>query len=134
VRTEEQVARAAARFAKKWLPVAKQSVASAKPFVENARRTGEMARESAKQWVPTARQSGMFVKHVVPAAIKPIHSLWHEILGFVFLVFAGIAVFKIWQHPGALPPLQLAIVGIFIVVMAGYGVSSIRKARRISRS
>jgi hypothetical protein len=115
------MARAAGRFAKKWLPVAK--------------RSGRIAKvQIGKQWLPAARQSGMFVKHVLPAAAKPIHSLWHEILGFTFLVFAGIGAFKIWQHPGALPPLQLGIVLIFVVVMACYGVSSIRKARKISRS
>ena len=110
------MARAAARLAKKWLPVAKQ--------------TGQ----KAKDWLPTARQSGSFVKHVLPAAVKPIHSLWHEILGFTFLVFAGIGAWKIWHHAGPMPPVQLAIIAIFVVVMACYGVSSIRKARRISRS
>jgi hypothetical protein len=120
VSSNEQFARAAGRLAKKWLPVAKQ--------------TGRAASQTAKQWAPSAKQSGMFIKHVVPAAVKPIHSLWHEVLGFIFLVFAGIAAFKIWQHPGTLPPMQLALVGIFVVVMAGYGISSIRKARRISRS
>jgi hypothetical protein len=114
------MARAAGKLAKKWLP--------------HAKRSARLVTKSAKEWTPTARQSGMFVKHVIPAAVKPIHSLWHEIIGFVFLVFAGVAAFKIWQHPGVLPPMQLAIVGIFVVVMAGYGISSIRKARRISRS
>ena len=121
VGTDQQIARAAGRFAKKWLPVAKKSGQLAKDQIE-------------KQWLPTAKQSGMFVKHVLPAAAKPVHSLWHEILGFVFLVFAASAAFKVWQHPGTLPPSQLAIVSIFIVVMAGYGISSIRKARKISRS
>lgn len=121
VGTDEQIARAAGRFAKKWLPVAKKSGQIAKDRIE-------------KQWLPTAKQSGMFVKHVLPAAAKPVHSLWHEILGFVFLVFAGSAAFKLWQHPGTLPPSQLAMAFIFIVVMSGYGVSSIRKARKISRS
>jgi hypothetical protein len=114
--SQQEMARAAARLAKKWLPVAKQTS------------------QRAKDWMPTARQSGSFVKHVLPAAVKPIHSLWHEILGFTFLVFAGIGGWKIWRHPGAMPPVQLAIVLIFILVMAGYGISSIRKARRISRS
>lgn len=114
------MARAAGRLARKWLP--------------HAKRTGKVVKESAKQWAPTAKQSGMFVRHVLPAAVKPIHSLWHELIGFAFLVFAGIAAFKVWQHPGVLPPIQLAIVGIFVIVMAGYGISSVRKARRISRS
>ena len=70
----------------------------------------------------------------MPAAMKPVHSLWHQILGFFFLVFAALGAWRVWRHPGALSPTQLAIVIIFIVVMAGYGVSSIRKSRRISRS
>jgi len=110
------MARAAARLVHNWRPVAKQS--------------GKVA----KEWLPTVHQSGQFVKHVLPAAVKPIHSLWHEILGFVFLMFAAIGVWKIWQHPGPMPPVQFAIVVIFVAVMAGYGISSVRKARRISRS
>jgi heme A synthase len=110
------MARAAARLVRNWRPVAKQSG------------------QAAKNWIPTARQSGKFVKHVLPAAVKPIHSLWHEILAFVFLLFAAIGAWKIWQHPGALPPTQFAVVVIFVAVMAGYGISSYRKARRISRS
>jgi len=111
------MARAAGRLAGRWLPVAK-------------RHSNQMAR----QWSPAAKQSGAFVRHVVPAAVKPLHSLWHEILGFIFLVFAGLAVWKVWRSPSPLPPMQLALVIVFIVVTAGYGVSSIRKARRISRS
>ena len=51
-----------------------------------------------------------------------------------WMLFAAIGAFKIWQHPGALPPVQFGLVLLFILVMAGYGISSIRKARRISRS
>jgi uncharacterized membrane protein len=83
---------------------------------------------------PFAHQAGKFVKHVVPAALKPVHSLWHEILGFVFLVFAGLATWKVVRRPGTLAFPQLAILIVFIVVMLIYGVSSFRKARRISRS
>jgi succinate dehydrogenase hydrophobic anchor subunit len=81
-----------------------------------------------------ARQAGVFVKHVLPAAIKPVHSLWHEILGFVFLVFAVIGSWKVFHNSAKLGPLELAILIVFIVVMAAYGVSSFLKAWRISRS
>jgi hypothetical protein len=121
VRKDEQIARAAGRFAGKWMPVAKRSGSIAK-------------KQIGKQWGPSAKHAGLFMKHVVPAAAKPIHTLWHEILGFIFLVFAGIGAFKIWQHPGSLPPLQLGIVVVFVLVMACYGISSIRRARKISRS
>lgn len=74
------------------------------------------------------------MKHVMPAAFKPVHSLWHEMLGFLFLVLAAVGVWKIMRNPGSLAPPQLAILIVFIVVMLVYGVSSFRKARRISRS
>lgn len=83
---------------------------------------------------PFSRQAGQFVKHVLPAAVKPVHSLWHEVLGFFFVVFALLGVWKIVHNPGSLAPVQLAILIVFIVVMLLYGVSSFRKARRISRS
>ena len=116
MRTEQQFARAAGRLAGRWLPTAKQ--------------TGK----AAKKWAPTGQQSGQFVKHVLPAVIRPLHSLWHEILGFLFLVIAAVGAWKIFRHPGHMPPVQLAIVVIFVLVMAGYGVSSVRKSRSITRS
>ena len=81
-----------------------------------------------------ARQAGKFVKHVLPAAVKPVHSLWHEILGFVFLAFTGSAVFWVARHLATIGPGQLALIIPLIVLTAGYGVSSFLKARRISRS
>jgi hypothetical protein len=80
------------------------------------------------------RQAGHFVKHVVPAAVKPVHSLWHEVLGFFFLAFAGLGVFKLWRNIETLGPIRMTILGLFIVIMAGYGVASFLKARKISRS
>ena len=84
--------------------------------------------------MPAVRNSGKFVKHVVPAAVKPLHTLWHEVLGFVFLAFAGMAGFRMWQDSATMSPIKVVMIGIFVVVTAGYGVSSILKARRISRS
>ena len=81
-----------------------------------------------------ARQAGQFVKHVLPAAVKPVHSLWHEVLGFIFLVFAGIATWKVARNAATMGPGRLAIIIPFIVVLAAYGISSFLKARRISRS
>jgi succinate dehydrogenase hydrophobic anchor subunit len=81
-----------------------------------------------------ARSAGKFAKHVLPAAFKPIHSLWHEILAFIFLVFAAVAAWGIIRHSSTLTPGRLFILVIFIVVMVVYGVSSFLKSRHISRS
>jgi len=130
VANHEQMARDAGRMVRRWMPTAQQSA-------RFARAAGRMA----GHWLPKqrqtsdfARQSGLFVKHVVPAAIKPIHSLWHQILGFVFLCIAFGLAWRLWRYPGELDPWLLGLVIILIVVTAGYGISSIRKSRRISRS
>jgi hypothetical protein len=81
-----------------------------------------------------AQHAGKFVKHVVPAAVKPVHSLWHEILGFVFLVFAGLAAWKVFRHSDSMGPVQLMLIVPLILVTLFYGISSFVKARRISRS
>ena len=62
------------------------------------RLAGKAARNAGKEWMPAVRNSGKFVKHVVPAAVKPLHTLWHEVLGFVFLSFAAMAGFRMWRE------------------------------------
>ena len=97
------------------------------------------SRAAASQFGPAGDRMGagtakQFVKHVIPATVKPIHALWHEVLGFIFLSFAGIGGFRIWQRAGQTPLTETILVGVFVLVMAGYGISSWRKARRISKS
>jgi uncharacterized membrane protein len=89
---------------------------------------------SAKEIGRQAGHFAKFAKHVIPAAVKPMHSLWHEVLGFFFLAFAGIGLWKIYRNAAVMGPIQVTILTIFIVVMIIYGVSSFLKARRISRS
>ncbi len=93
-----------------------------------------MARNAGKQWIPAVRNSNKFVKHVVPAAVKPLHTLWHEVLGFIFLAFAGMAGFRMWQDRVGMSPIKFVMIGLFVLITAGYGISSVLKARRISRS
>jgi hypothetical protein len=81
-----------------------------------------------------SRQAGKFVKHVIPAAVKPVHSLWHEVLGFIFLAVAALGVSYLVRKSATLGFGQIAIIVPLIVVTAVYGISSFLKARRISRS
>jgi succinate dehydrogenase hydrophobic anchor subunit len=80
-----------------------------------------------------------FVRHVIPAVIRPIHTLWHEIIGFLFLVLAA------WPIPSGIRTVReldsgkgslvrLVLIVAFVTIMAGYGISSFRRARKISRS
>jgi hypothetical protein len=93
-----------------------------------------MARDVGKQWMPAVRNSGAFVKHVVPAAVKPLHSLWHQFLAFAFLALAGYIAFKMWKDAARTSPIFMAIAGFSALVLGVYGISSFVKARRISRS
>ena len=85
------------------------------------------------------RQSILFLKHVVPATVKPARTLWNEIIGFLFIVFAVIAAsaaaraaLRLKEDPRSL--VELLIIVPFACVMTWYGIASFRKARRISRS
>jgi hypothetical protein len=81
-----------------------------------------------------SRQAGKFVKHVLPAAVKPVHSLWHEVLGFIFLAVAALGISYVIRKFATLGFVRLVIIIPLIVVTAIYGISSFLKARRISRS
>jgi hypothetical protein len=87
---------------------------------------------------PTAgslgHQAGKFIRHVVPAAFKPIHSLWHEILSFLFLAIAAGIIWRLVRSPGKLSLPVLLVVIFFLVILIFYGVSSFLKSRRITRS
>ena len=98
------------------------------------RVAGKAAREAGKKWGPAVRNSGTFMKHVVPAAVKPLRSLWHEFLGFIFLVIAGWGGFQMWRKSATLSPVEFLMIGILVLVTAIYGIASVLKARRISRS
>ena len=81
-----------------------------------------------------AQNAGKFVKYVLPAAIKPVHSLWHEVLGFIFLAVAALGISYVIRKFATLGFVRLVIIIPLIVVTAVYGISSFLKARRISRS
>ena len=80
-----------------------------------------------------------FVKHVVPAVIKPARTLWHEVIGFLFLCIAIMFAFSGYRHVqkfdgsiGAM--LSVAGFAFIVLLMTGYGISSFLRARKISRS
>ena len=82
---------------------------------------------------------GQFLKHVVPEVIRPIRSLWHEVIGFLFLCLAGlggISGFRAVRNFDGEPEnlFRLVVIGIFVLIMGGFGISSFRRARKISRS
>ncbi|MDR3702700.1 MAG: hypothetical protein P4L56_23850 [Candidatus Sulfopaludibacter sp.] len=80
------------------------------------------------------QQGRAFLKHVVPAVIKPVHSLWHQIIGFLFFSFAIIFGAKTVHYYRTGEGVQLFISASCTLIMLGYGASSFFKARKISRS
>ena len=85
-----------------------------------------------------ATHGAQFLKHVVPQLIRPIRSLWHEVIGFLFLSLAflaalsGFRVARNLEEPSNL--FRLVVTVIFVLIMAGFGISSFLRARKISRS
>lgn len=80
------------------------------------------------------KYAGTFAKHVVPGVVRPLHVLWNQIIGFFFVVLAGMTVpsaVREIQDPAARPRLILTVP--FILVMAGFGIHSFLKARRLSK-
>jgi hypothetical protein len=82
---------------------------------------------------------GRFLGHVLPGVIRPLHALWNEIIGFLFIVLAVIPVpslIRDWrqfdQHGSNLPKLVLG--AVWVLTMAYFGISSFLRARKISRS
>jgi hypothetical protein len=85
------------------------------------------------------KHSRKFVNTVVPAVMKPARTLWHELLGFIFIlmaiafVFSGLrAVREFDGTPGAV--IRLVLLGFGVCLLGGYGISSFLRARKISRS
>jgi|ERR1051326_1953595 len=79
-----------------------------------------------------------FARHTLPVAMKPARILWHQMIGFLFVVLAlGPARFEykaIMNFKGdARSWVDVVLSGIFILVMTGYGISSFLRARRLSR-
>lgn len=85
------------------------------------------------------RRGKQFLEHMVPAILKPARTLWHEVIGFLFLALAllpsrsiYVAIRDLDDDPKNLG--RLIMVGFFVSVMLYFGVTSFRRARKISRS
>ena len=73
--------------------------------------------------------------------VKPLRSLWNEVIGFLFLSLAFIGATsgykKYFLHFDGSPGEKifgLTLTGSFVLVMSYYGISSFLRARKISRS
>jgi hypothetical protein len=73
-----------------------------------------------------------FICHVMPGVIRPIHILWNQVIGFIFIVLAVVFGYRVIRGK---EPVGLQIVGgLFVFLIAWLGLSSFWKARKISKS
>ena len=83
-----------------------------------------------------------FFEIVMPGVIKPLHALWNEIIGFLFLAIAVFMIRPTWKayqkfqtdaNPGE-GLVGLVGGGTLILVGLIFGLHGFWKARRISKS
>jgi len=92
----------------------------------------------------TVRNGREFVKHVVPAVIKPARTLWNEIIGFFFIclaVYCGSGVVRSYIKLGSASAdettavlFRLCLSAFCTILMLYFGITSFLRARKISRS
>ena len=82
---------------------------------------------------------GRFMEHVMPGVVRPLRVLWHEVIGFIFIVLAvmfgtsAIRNFHLLQSE-EISILRMVVSFVLPVLMAYFGITSFLRARRISRS
>ena len=82
---------------------------------------------------------GRFMEHVMPGVVRPLRVLWHEIIGFIFIVLAVIFGSSALRNYHLLQTeevsmLRLAASFFLPLLMAYFGITSFLRARKISRS
>ncbi len=80
-----------------------------------------------------------FLAHVLPGVIRPLHALWNQVIGFLFLVLAAMPIPSLVRairtyNTDPQSAVRIVFLAIFAVIMLYFGVTSMWKARKISRS
>ena len=91
-----------------------------------------------------ARSGREFVKHVVPAVLKPARTLWNEVIGFIFICFGIVFGFRAGRlyldfsrnagEDGSADFFRFVVAAFCTLLMLYFGVTSFLRARKISRS
>lgn len=76
---------------------------------------------------------------LLPGVLKPIRVLWNEIIGFVFLSFSVLTIPSLTRSVrefdgGPESFFRVVLTVLFALMMAGLGLFSFLRARKISRS
>jgi hypothetical protein len=91
-----------------------------------------------------ARGGREFVRHIVPAVLKPALTLWNEVIGFIFTCFAVVFGFRAVRlymgfagnsgEAASADFVRFLIAAFCTLLMLWFGVTSFLRARKISRS
>lgn len=81
------------------------------------------------------------IQKFLPQLLGMARELFHEVMGFVFFaltlffIFGGQGLVRSYQALGDDPDAgaRLMLVGLFVVMFGGFGISSFRRARRIAK-
>lgn len=79
--------------------------------------------------------SRKLLQHILPGVVRPLHILWNQVIGFLFLVLAIMPIPSAWRayhDPDGFP--RLILEALFSVVMGVFGISSFLRARKIART
>ncbi len=87
----------------------------------------------------SAKHARQFLRHVLPAVIRPLRVLWNQVIGFVFLVLTLSAVprgYRTVQEFKGDPEsfFRLLLTGLFIVLMAVFAVYSFWRAHKVPKT
>ena len=79
-----------------------------------------------------------FYQSVMPGVVRPLHVLWNEVIGFLFVVLAVLTAPAGWRYYRAIESdpnniFRVLLTAVFALTMAWFGVSSFLKARKIRR-
>ncbi len=80
-----------------------------------------------------------FLRYVVPQVIKPLRTLWNELIAFVFFCLAAAPLpraFRDWRNYTETGEglFRVVLSAVFIILMAAFGIHSFLRARKIARS
>ncbi len=83
-------------------------------------------------------QGRQLLGHVLPAIIRPLRVLWNQVIGFLFVVLAlwavPAAVRSVREFDGDLESIfHILLTGLFVLLMAGFGAFSFRRAHKASK-
>jgi hypothetical protein len=79
--------------------------------------------------------AGKFLHHILPGIVRPVRILWNQLIGFIFLVLAAFVALSTWRRAADTEAPLMMVAGFgFAIFLAAFGISSLWRARKISRS